>query len=131
MARFDEALFRQLAPPGIRVELLRFDGSETGHRVHIRLYLPLFPAQDWISDIVEHGSNETESWFVDQGVTLPWFLSYWRHRHVVRLVGGGSEIVDDIEFRGPAWLPDLLLAPVLWAQFAWRKPIYRRVFGAG
>ncbi len=129
MARFDEALFRQLSPPGIKVELLQFDGSKTGDRVHIRLHLPLFQAHDWISDIVEHGSDNTKSWFVDQGSTLPWFLSFWRHQHIVRLADNGSEIIDDIEFKGPAWLPDFLLVPVLWLQFAWRKPIYRKVFG--
>lgn len=130
MARFDRNLFEQLTPPGAKVDLIRFDGSETGNIVHLRLKMPLMPAQDWISEIVEHGSNDQESWFVDQGTTLPWFLSYWQHRHVVKKAGDHSEIIDDIRFKGPVWLPDFLMYPVLWAQFAWRKPVYKRIFGA-
>lgn len=129
MSRFDRSLFEQLTPPGAKVDLVRFDGSETGNIVHLRLKMPLMPAQDWISEIVEHGSNDQESWFVDQGTTLPWFLSYWQHRHVVKKAGAHSEIIDDIRFKGPVWLPDFLMYPVLWAQFAWRKPVYQRIFG--
>lgn len=130
MSRFDRSLFQQLTPPGAQVDLVRFDGSTTGDTVHLRLKMPFMPAQDWISEIVEHGSTAQESWFVDQGTTLPWFLTYWRHRHVVKQSGDHSEIIDDIEFQGPTWLPDVLMYPILWAQFAWRKPIYRQIFGA-
>ncbi|MDP5170151.1 MAG: hypothetical protein NWR72_07890 [Bacteroidia bacterium] len=129
MARFDRELFEQLSPPGAKVDLIRFDGSETGDLVHIRLHLPLMPAQNWISKIVDHGSDDNTSWFVDEGKTLPWFLSAWQHRHVVKQEGDHSLIIDDIRFTAPLWLPDFLLYPVLWAQFAWRRPVYRRVFG--
>lgn len=129
LARFDQALFEQLTPPGAKVELLRFDGSETGDLVHIRLFLPLMKPQDWVSEIVDHGTNEQQAWFVDEGRTLPWFLSQWQHRHVVRQADGHCVIVDDITFRGPVWLPDAALYPVLWLQFAARRPVYRRVFG--
>ena len=42
--------------------------------------------------------------------------------------GDGTEIVDDITYKTPTWLTDYLLYPVMWLQFAARKPVYRRVF---
>ena len=78
LARFDQTLFEQLTPPGAKVELLRFDGSETGDLVHIRLFLPLMRPQDWISEIVDHGTDAQQAWFVDEGRTLPWFLNSWQ-----------------------------------------------------
>lgn len=130
MEGFDRSLFEQLVPPGIRTELLRFDGSETGNEVHLRLHIPLVAPQLWTSRITAHGSNEAEVFFIDEGEILPFFLSKWRHRHVVARSETGSIIIDDISFETPRWLPEWLLFPVLWLQFAYRKPIYRRVFAA-
>lgn len=128
MARFDRTLFEALKPPVGRVDLVQFDGSQRGDVVHVRLHLPLLPAQDWVSDIVEHGTDAQSAWFVDEGRILPFFLSYWRHIHRVVNKGAASEIVDDIEYRGRIF-PSWLLWPVLWAQFAVRGPVYRRFFG--
>ncbi len=129
MARFDQSLFEALKPPFGKVELVRFDGSVTGDRVHIRLFLPLVAPQDWISEITDHGQNEQEAWFLDEGKTLPFFLSYWKHRHVVLNKGDHALIVDDITFLGNEWLPSWMLYPVLWMQFAARKSVYQRIFG--
>ncbi len=127
---FNRGLFEQLTPPGAQVDLVRFDGSETGDIVHLRLSLPFMSAQDWISEIVDHGSDEQQSWFVDRGTKLPWFLNKWEHRHIVKQVDKSHcDIIDDIRYAGPTWLPDPFLYPVLWMQFAWRKPVYRKVFG--
>ncbi|MBD0260611.1 MAG: hypothetical protein ICV83_33250, partial [Cytophagales bacterium] len=53
----------------------------------------------------------------------------WRHRHEIRQHGTGSLIVDDVSFRSPNRLLDWLLYPVMYLQFAYRKPVYRRLFG--
>ncbi|MEM9983463.1 MAG: hypothetical protein AAF804_00070 [Bacteroidota bacterium] len=130
MQGFDQQLFEALSPPGAGVELMRFDGSKRGDVVHIRLKLLGFIRQDWVSEIVEDGENEKKAWFVDRGVELPFFLGAWEHHHLVENTGPGhSVIVDDIRFRGPNRLMDYLLYPVLYAQFAYRRPIYQRIFG--
>lgn len=129
LARFDRTLFAQLTPPGAKVELVRFDGSHEGDVVHIRLHLPLLPAQDWVSHITDEGETAERAWFTDEGQQLPFFLRRWRHQHIVENRGQRCVIVDAIEFGTPVWLPAILLWPVLWAQFAYRKPVYRRVFG--
>ncbi|MEQ8581904.1 MAG: hypothetical protein RIC30_16820 [Marinoscillum sp.] len=124
---FTEQLFLSLNPPFPPVKLLRFDGCEKGDQVALELNFLLFK-QQWISEITE-SADRTGSWsFVDVGRKLPFFLRTWEHRHVVIQVGKGAEIVDDIRFSTGALLSDVLLYPVLWAQFLYRKPIYKKWF---
>ena len=56
---FNQELFEALKPPLLPLELRRFDGSETGDEVHIRLGKG-FLSQDWNALIIEHGGNEKE-----------------------------------------------------------------------
>ena len=137
-AGFDRALFDQLSPPFPPVDVVRFDGCLKGDVVHLRLNFLLFK-QDWISAIVDQQSRQTagrtdEIFFIDEGTQLPFFLAYWRHRHLIlrddstNTPNGPAIIVDDITFRTPFWLTDYLFYPLLWLQFAYRKPIYRRIF---
>ncbi len=126
-AGFNQALFEKLAPPFPRIRLLRFDGSTTGCTVAVELNFILF-RQTWQSEITEHGENEDEIWFVDQGSQLPFFLKFWRHRHRLLRTETGTQIVDDIEYRTGSLLMDYMMYPLMWAQFAYRGPIYRRAF---
>ncbi|MCI4669914.1 MAG: hypothetical protein MRZ79_17390 [Bacteroidia bacterium] len=130
LAKFDRELFEKLSPPGADVELVRFDGSHKGDIVHIRLKLLGFIKQDWISEIVDEKESEQETFFVDRGTQLPFFLSYWEHRHIVKNLGPDKcLIIDDIEFRWHNPVFSASLYPLLYAQFAYRKPIYRKYFG--
>ncbi len=132
-AGFDRALFDQLSPPFPPVEVVRFDGCLKGDVVHLRLNFFVFK-QDWISLIVDQQTigatdDADEIFFIDEGTKLPFFLAYWQHRHrLLRDEHGHTLIVDDISFRTPFLLTDYLFYPLLWLQFAYRKPIYRRIF---
>lgn len=130
-AGFNRTLFEQLSPPFPPVNVIRFDGCQRGDVVHLQLNFFLF-RQDWVSQIVDQQTTADEIFFVDQGTRLPFFLAYWQHRHGLQRSNiGGSEhttIIDDITFKTPFWLTDYLFYPLLWVQFAFRKPIYRRVF---
>lgn len=124
---FTSDLFLALNPPFPPVRLLRFDGCKKDDQVALRLNF-IFFKQDWKSLITEDHTTDSEFLFVDEGLRLPFMFTYWRHRHLIRAVGDQkSEIVDDIEFKTPGWLPALLLKPALWLQFAYRKPIYRKL----
>jgi ligand-binding SRPBCC domain-containing protein len=129
---FTRDLFVRLAPPFPRVIVERFDGCRTGDEVHIVIDALLFK-QRWISRIIEHGSVEhdtvfrDEIYFVDEGTELPFFLTSWQHRHSIVSAGEGSVILDDIRFSA-RWGLDVVVYPLLWLQFVYRKPIYRRVF---
>jgi len=130
LKRFDKDLFLALAPPGVPVKLVRFEGSEKGNIVHIRLNLLGISKQDWVSEITENEVLDTHCYFTDEGVKLPFFLSYWKHKHIIERKGEDqSEIVEDIEFKTPFFLMDYLMYPILYLQFYYRKPIYQRLFG--
>ena len=129
MARFDRDLFEALTPPGASVELARFDGSKKGDVVHLKMKLLGFIKDEWISEITKEGHTDRRAWFTDEGTRLPFFLTYWQHNHIVENHGENCVIFDQISFAGPWHVFDLFLYPVLYAQFAWRKPVYRRIFG--
>ncbi|MDN3689759.1 SRPBCC family protein [Cyclobacterium jeungdonense] len=125
---FTEDLFESLNPPFPPVKLLRFDGSSTGDIVSLELNF-IFFKQVWTSEITEDQTDEKEFYFVDEGKELPFFLRSWRHKHrVVRQGVSQSLIIDEINYRAPNRLLGLLLFPVLYAQFAMRKPVYKKYF---
>ena len=129
MAGFTRELFVALAPPFPRLRLLRFDGCHSGDRVEIELDT-LVKRLSWTSLIVDDGTQpDGTHFFVDEGQVLPPPLRFWRHRHLIQPgPNGGSVIVDALEYRTASRLLDVLIYPAMWAQFAWRRPIYRRWF---
>lgn len=124
---FNESLFKKLSPPFPPVKLIRFDGSAKGDIVTLELNFLLFK-QIWKSEIVDDQTNETEFYFIDVGVELPFFLKKWRHKHRIINSEFGSVIRDEIEFSGPIGIMTLLLYPVLYLQFAYRIRIYKKIF---
>lgn len=126
---FDQSLFLALNPPFPPVRLKQF-GMNAGDRVVLELRFPGF-TQEWVSYLPESGRMENGGYyFIDIGEKLPFFLRSWHHRHLLEPApGGGTWIVDDIQFEGPNKLMSYLLYPSLWLQFWYRKPIYRRFFG--
>jgi ligand-binding SRPBCC domain-containing protein len=125
---FNLDLFSKLAPPFPPVVVKQFDGCIKGDKVHLELNFILFK-QDWISDIIDQNASDSEIYFVDEGSKLPFFLSYWKHRHRMVKDGEGTVIIDDITFKTPSILTDYLFYPLMYLQFLYRKPIYRKVFG--
>lgn len=127
MEQFDRDLFEALAPKSAPVEIVSFTGSKTGDKVHLRFKSPI--NADWISDITDHGSNDDEAYFIDEGRTLPFPLKYWKHRHIVRKVNENeSEIIDDMYFSGPNKLITALMKPAIFVAFSPRKKIYQTYF---
>lgn len=128
MARFGRALFEALAPRLGKMEIVEFTGSKKGDRVHIRFLKPL--KAEWVSVITEDAANDEEAYFTDEGVQLPFPLSFWKHKHIVRQITADTScIIDDITFRGPNVLITLLLYPAIFLGFYPRKKIYRSYFG--
>ncbi|WP_242921857.1 SRPBCC family protein [Pontibacter liquoris] len=125
---FDEQLFRRLSPPYPRLKLLRFDGSEPGDVVEVELQTGIKSFR-WTSLITERSITAAGAFFVDEGQELPPPLRFWRHKHVVSAAGTGALIHDVITYSTGHKALDLLLYPLMLAQFSMRKPIYRKVFG--
>lgn len=127
LENFNEELFKKLAPPFPPFTLKKFDGSKKGNLVHIELNMILFK-QDWISLITDDNKDSEEIYFIDEGIKLPFFLKYWKHKHRIIKMKNGSKIIDDIVFTTPyEWL-DYLIYPALYIQFLYRKPIYKKEF---
>ena len=124
---FDLALFTKLAPPFPPVVVKAFGGCLKGDKVHLELNFLLFK-QDWISDIIEQKSTDTEIFFIDEGTKLPFFLSEWHHKHRLVKEDSGTIIMDEITFKTPFILTDYLFYPLMYLQFLYRKPIYRKIF---
>ena len=127
--RFDVKLFKALKPPGVNLEVVRFDGSKKGNEVHLKIG-QLGITLDWVSIITEDYAGERECYFIDEGRKLPPPLKYWRHQHIVRRVDNSTSlIIDDISFACHGGiLVESAMWPVLYAQFAARGPIYRGFF---
>ncbi|WP_114748405.1 SRPBCC family protein [Pleomorphovibrio marinus] len=127
-ALFDENLFKVLNPPFPPVKLLRFDGSDIGDTVVLELNFILFK-QKWVSKITDNKTSDNEFYFIDKGVELPFFLGSWEHKHIIIRKGENeSEIRDEIEYEGKMGLMSILLYPLLYGQFLYRRPIYKRYF---
>lgn len=125
--RFDEKLLASLNPPFPPVKILRYDGSTTGDEVHLQLNFIIFK-QVWKSLITAHHADNHEIYFVDEGIQLPFFLKYWRHKHILTKNGDTTRITDDVTFKTPFFIFDFLMYPVLYMQFLYRKPIYKKIF---
>jgi ligand-binding SRPBCC domain-containing protein len=124
---FDKSLFENLNPPFPPVRIVRFEGSSKGDLVTLELNFFLF-SQKWTSKITEDHTDTNEHYFIDQGVELPFFLKYWKHKHRIIQNEKGSVIRDEIEYKAPFGLLTLLLYPALYLQFRMRKPIYKKYF---
>ena len=125
---FSKDLFIKLNPPFPPVIVKQFDGCIKGDKVVLELNF-LFFKQEWVSHIVESVEDENGFSFIDVGVKLPFFLSRWRHHHIIeKREDGGATIIDDIEFSTGTLFTDLLFYPVLYGQFLYRKPIYKKIF---
>jgi len=125
---FNRDLFEALNPPFPPVKLLRFDGSSKGDLVSLELNFLLFK-QVWTSEITADHTDENEFFFIDEGKKLPFFLKSWKHKHRVIKQGENQSVIrDEIHYHGHHFILNLFLYPVLYVQFAMRKPIYKRVF---
>lgn len=125
--KFDSKLFLKLAPPFPPVKLIRFDGCLTNDVVELELNFFGFK-QRWDALIIEHQITETEIYFIDKGAKLPFFLKSWNHKHIIKKTENGTEIIDNINYESKNSFFTLLLFPVLYFQFLYRKPIYKKYF---
>lgn len=124
---FNEQLFLKLSPPYPRLRLLQFDGSKPGDMVAVELFTG-FSRHRWTSLITERKITKTEAFFVDEGQVLPFPLRRWQHKHLITKQKHEAVIHDIIEYSTGVLLLDLLLYPLMLAQFSMRKPIYKKVF---
>lgn len=126
-SKFDVNLLLKLSPPFPPVKVLHYIGHEIGEKVSFELNFFILRSR-WESLITDNQISEEERYFIDEGVVLPFFLKYWKHKHRIVKSESGSKIIDEIEFKTPTILTDYIFYPLLYLQFLYRKPIYQKLF---
>ena len=127
-AGFNKDLFIALKPPGVSLDVARFDGCLAGHEVHLNIK-SFGVAQKWVSHITEDKETPEEWYFVDEGHQIPWPLSTWKHIHrVISLGDNSSKIVDDISFECVYPWMNPFFYPILWTSFSVRPSRYKKFF---
>lgn len=125
--KFDVNLFMKLKPPFIGIKVKRFDGCIKGDEIHIEINT-LGIKQDWNGLITDNGEYNEEMYFIDVGSKLPYYIKSWKHLHRIIKNGDSSIIVDDINYKTPNIMLDILSYPVMFFQFFYRKPVYKSYF---
>ena len=125
--RFNEDLFRFLAPMFPKVSILRYDGQEPGNQVWVELNFILFSWQ-WQSLISESRENPDLVEFTDVGTSLPPFLSSWKHIHRIENIDNQTLISDIIFWEPGKYWPGWLVHILLIGQFSSRPRLYRKWF---
>lgn len=127
---FDHGLLLKLTPPGMRLELVSADAPDKpGGRIHIKVKVLGLIRQEWVNEFSRYELRDDECHFVDEGRTMPFPFKRWRHDHRVLKEGDNAKIVDDVTYSSGLLILDWLLFPVVWFQFRYRRPIYRKHFG--
>jgi ligand-binding SRPBCC domain-containing protein len=125
--RFNEDLFRFLAPWFPKVTIQQYDGQEPGNLVWVRLNFLLFE-WSWKSLIREKKETSSMLEFIDVGLEIPPFLSEWTHTHRLESNGNQTIITDHIQWKPGRFWPEILVHFLLWGQFRSRPALYRSWF---
>lgn len=126
---FDNKLFFALKPPWMKFNLISFDGCNLGDVVELEAKF-LFIKQYWLAEIIEAKESNDEIYFVDTGLKTPFPIKHWTHKHRIIKQSKSSVIIDDITFKTSNFIFDMILYPVIYIQFYWRKHIYKNYFKA-
>lgn len=126
-SHFGKPLFTHLLPKFPPIKLLRFEGCAKGDLVSLTMKLFGY-TMEWDSEIIQTASYDRENNFIDQGIKLPFFLIYWEHKH--RIIGNlnNTVIIDEIYYKSPNLLLEILMYPLLYLSFFARKKGYRTFF---
>lgn len=128
-AGFNRNLFQALKPPFMTMELTRFDGTQLGSWVEVRTGMGKLLSSKWSNLVVERADSDIESYFIDEGRTLPFPFKQWRHKHRVIHERGYVLIVDELNYRTRFWILDLIMWPVMLLFLVIRNPVYKKYFG--
>ncbi|MGZ5243269.1 MAG: hypothetical protein ACXWDO_01830 [Bacteroidia bacterium] len=125
---FDEKLFLALQPKFPETEILRFDGSDIGDKVQTNIVLPGIKLP-FYAEIIAQKATDTEAFFIDKGTKLPFFLTFWQHKHIVtKITANTSQITDEIQFCSHNFFMEAFLYPVIYGQLWSRKSAYKKYF---
>lgn len=125
--RFDRELFCFLKPPGFIAEIEKYEGNEQGNRVSVLFKLPWKSKMEVeIKEIVERPDH---SYFTDEGCTMPFGITSWKHIHHVIASGNCVIIRDEVRFKTQSVFLTFFIYSAFYISFQLRKPQYKKYFG--
>jgi ligand-binding SRPBCC domain-containing protein len=125
--QFDKELLEKLSPPCPLIRISTFDGCEVNDKVVIDMNF-LITKTSWSSLIIENQNSETEKYFIDQGIKMPFGLTHWKHKHGLKKSDDCTTIIiDTIEFNTNYLILDYILFPLFYGMILYRKPLYKKL----
>ena len=125
-SQFNEALLRKISPPFPQVNIKRFDGCNKGDLVILEINL-LFTRVIWSSKITYSNQDIHQSTFIDEGITVPFGIKYWKHEHsIIKIDESKCYILDYVTYKTSNIFLDIILFPFLWGMIIYRKPFYKK-----
>ncbi len=128
LENFNQELFLYLKPPLMEVDLKQFDGCRKNDSIILELS-HLFGKNTWESLVTEEAKTDKTWYFIDEGKILPPPLKDWRHTHIVHKINEEEcYLIDDINYKSSNVFLDVILFPVIYFQFWFRKNKYQQYF---
>lgn len=123
---FNQELLEKLKPPGVSMELLRYDGQFAGNQLSFKIGIGPFK-QQWDGIITAHRYTQAHWLFRDEGLRLPKPLKNWKHTHALKSIDSKTTaVIDRIKFEGNSKLSTLFLVIPMIMMFFMRKPGYKK-----
>ncbi|MFM6948886.1 MAG: SRPBCC family protein [Aquirufa sp.] len=125
--QFDKDLLEKLSPPFPLIRISTFDGCNVNDNVVIEMNFLLYKTS-WSSLIIENQTSESEKYFIDQGIKMPFGLKYWKHKHGLKMINDHqTAIIDSIEFQTNYRILDYILFPLFYGMILYRIPLYKKL----
>jgi len=126
--RFDRELLIKTTPPLVNLEVNRFDGTKIGDEAHV--VCSIFGTyQYWINRVVDNQQKEGEVYFVDKAIEMPEPFTYWKHTHKITQVKDHTCLItDEIVYSTHNKILNLMIFPIIYFIFYYRRPIYMDTF---
>lgn len=90
--KMNKELFKFLNPKFIPLKIDVFE--EISKNSIFKLRILFFK---WNGVVSEYVIGDNESYFVDEGVILPFPLTKWRHKHILKKIDNQLFLIEDVE----------------------------------
>ena len=120
---FNNILFLKHLTKLLPVKIIEWDGTYDGAKAHLAFWF--FGWRDFIVNHRENTEDDVKFSFVDEGMSLPFYLKSWRHIHGAYKERGLIIIKDEVNFTTDSKFLDLILFPMLVMPIIIRKILYK------
>ena len=120
---FNNILFLKHLTKLLPVKIIEWDGTYDGAKAHLAFWL--FGWRDFIVNHRENTEDDVKFSFVDEGISLPFYLKSWRHIHGAYKERDLIIIKDEVNFTTDSKFLDLILFPMLVMPIFIRKILYK------